>query len=473
MRKPTKKKNRLKPGATPFQGSVVCLLLFGLTLLRLHVATSGSLNESEAMLDVCATHPAGAYLEGPAGVPLLLGLKNLLFGSSESGIGFLALRCVSPLAALLLSWCVWWMGRQLAPQRPFIALGAVVLVNLLPTVNLASLVMDGAMLTASMILLCIISGWNAVQAKRNQVLAAWILFGAALGAGTFFYCPVGFLFPVAVVVRLISQGIKPFPWQAFLLAMILLAAGWISPVLWNLRHDWLQWSSVAAGFDSSRFLELTFPLGPVTAFSAALVPLLLLLAVSNLWWRGLTLLAALLLSTGSAIILLLPQELPSGLPSPVGVEGLEPLTKSLMALHEQQHDPHGQEEGSFLIASTPGLAALLDARIRLNYPECPDAPSVFTLESPSMNSSFALWPGYADAVAPAAKDILYSEEKYVSPFLGHNALYITTESLRELPQTLTGAFASVRLVQEIPVTWNGRPITIRLYQCERYRALSL
>jgi len=31
----------------------------------------------------------------------------------------------------------------------------------------------------------------------------------------------------------------------------------------------------------------------------------------------------------------------------------------------------------------------------------------------------------------------------------------------------------VGLLKELPITWNGRPVTIRIYQCEDYRTLSL
>ena len=71
------------------------------------------------------------------------------------------------------------------------------------------------------------------------------------------------------------------------------------------------------------------------------------------------------------------------------------------------------------------------------------------------------------------KDNLYTEEKSASPFLGRNALYITTETKEELPQTITGAFGAVGLLKELPIEINGRPQVIRIYQCEDYRSLAL
>jgi hypothetical protein len=177
------------------------------------------------------------------------------------------------------------------------------------------------------------------------------------------------------------------------------------------------------------------------------------------------------MALGSGVMLVFPSVIPSGLPSPLGVQGIGDLAGELLSLRRGRTDAKGEQ--SFLIASTPGLAALLGSKITVDYPERPGAPSVFAAESPSLNSSFSLWPSYPDAVAAGVVDALYTEEKSASPFLGRNALYITTETREELPQTITGAFGAVGLLKEVPLTWNGRPVTIRIYQCEDYHTLSL
>jgi hypothetical protein len=150
---------------------------------------------------------------------------------------------------------------------------------------------------------------------------------------------------------------------------------------------------------------------------------------------------------------------------------MQGLADSVTSLRNERPDTKG--ERSILIAGNPGLAALLGSLIPINYPERPGAPSVFMAESPSLNSSFALWPGYADAVAASVKDPLYTEEKSVSPFLGRNALYITTETKEELPQTIIGAFNAVALLKEVPITTHAKQQVLRIYQCEGYRTLSL
>ncbi len=464
------KKNELRRG----YGSMFWItwgIVLVLTIFRLMVAISGAPGESEALIALCATHPAGGYIEGPAGTPLLVTLVHFFFASP-----FVVLRWISPLAALVLSWCVWWVAQRIAPRRPSIALWSVLGVNLLPAINLASLVMDGALVTSAWIFLSLVTGWHAVQSKGGKLVRSWALFGAVLGVSTFFFYPVGFLLPAGVIAYLSLQGAKSFPWKAVLIALGFLAVGWIVPLVWNARHDWIQWSSVAAGFDCYRFGGISFSLIVGILLSMVLVPPLVLFTSSttSIFWRGTLLLIVFIMAATSAVILLMPQEVSSvfpGLPSPIGVQGVGNLAREVIALRKECLDAKGEK--SFLIAATPGLAALLGERIPSDTPECPGAPSVFVADAPSLNSSFALWPSYADAVAASVKDIFYTEEKWVSPFLGRNAFYITTEAPSELPQTITGAFEAVGLLKEQSLLWNGHPVMMRIYQCEHYRSLAL
>ena len=448
------------------QAVMLWLAVVALTALRISVATSGSLNEGEAFLAVCAAHPAGGYIEGAAGAPLLLALLKFL-GLS----GTAALRWISPLAALPLSWAVWWIGRHLAPHRPAVALWSVLAVNLLPPVTVASLVMNGAMVTAALILLAVVAGWHAALSHGGAALRSWALFGASLAVATLFWLPVGVLLPIAVAFRFVKEGMKAFPWRGILATIGLLALGWIAPLSWNARHDWIGWSSVAHGFDAITFGSRTVSLGVLVALCGVVAPFLVRLAYVGRTWALVILVAGVAASSLSGLVMMAPSTIPAGLPSPFGTTGVGELAESVVALQKERPDAKGAH--AFLIAPTPGLAALLGSRITLDYPERPGAPSVFAAESPSLNSSYALWPSYADAVAAGVKDNLYTEEKSASPFLGRNALYITTETKEELPQTITGAFGAVGLLKELPIEINGRPQVIRIYQCEDYRSLAL
>ncbi len=442
--------------------------VLAMTVLRLSVATSGSFTESEAFLSVCAAHPAGGYIEGPAGVPLLLALFKV-FG----GVGLFFLRCISPLAVLILSWCVWWIGRRIAPHRPALALWSVLGLNLLPSVNMASLVMNGAMVTAMTILLAIIAGWSATAGagKNSKELAPWALFGGALAFGTQFWQMSGLMLLIAIVFVFVNRGFKAIPWRGILFTLFLLILGWVPSLAWNASHDWIQWSSVAHGFDSIQIGTLALSLGLIVTIGAVATPFLVRLAYVGVLWRVVVTLLASVAALVSAAILLAPSILPAGFPSPLGVSGLRELSGEVLTLRKERPDP--KNESPFLIASTPGLASMLCSRITVEYPERPGSPSVFVAESPSLSSSYALWPSYPDAVAAGVKDNLYTEEKSVSPFLGRNALYITTESKEELPQTIAGAFNAVALLKEVPISINGKQQSIRIYQCEGYRTLSL
>jgi hypothetical protein len=464
----------------PSSGNGLMLLVwgvvFGLTVVRLIVATTGALGESEALLCACAFHPAGGYVEGPCGVPLLVAVLITL-KPFFSGSALLALRWLSPIAALILSWSVWWIARRLSPRTPSVAVWSVIGFNLLPWVNLSSLIMDGAMVRAAIILLCVVAGWNAatfVTMKKQSfwtALAPWLLFGIALGIGTLFYYPIGLLMPVVVIARLLLHRGKEIPWLGLFIAFGFLVLGWMTPLLWNARHDWIQWSSVARGFDSYDMGGFIIPLSLCVTASAILIPWIIKCSPSTIWMRGVIVVVMILSSVISSIVLAMPSVLQGGYPSPLGVQRVGDLARELLSLQKDRPDAKGQR--SFLIAQSAGLAALLGEKMTMSYPKSPGSPGVFVAESPSMNSSYALWPSYADAQESTVKDLLYSEENTVSPFLGRNALYITTETREEIPQTITGAFNAVGLLKEMSIIKNGQPEVVRIYQCEGYKSLSL
>ncbi len=450
--------------------------VWGLAILRLWVSWLGSLEESEAILISCAAHPAGGYVEGPCGMPLLYTLLLWLHSLFSDATLLHSIRWISPISSVLLSYCVWKIARRITARRPAVAFWSVVGVNFLPWVNLASLVADGALVTASILLLAIITGWNAVEPNKEESgrspLLPWILFGIILALGTLFYYPIGFLLPIAMLLYLRLHGTQHFPWRGVLCAFGLLTLGWIIPISWNARHDWIQWSSVARSFDCYLVYGLNVSLSLWITLSALIVPPLVLLASSGIWWRRGMIFLLILAGASSVVVLIMPDKIIlSGLPSPRGVKEVGELAHEIVALRTQRRDISGKEP--ILIASTPGLASLLGEKINTGYDELQGAPPVFVAESPSLNSSYSLWPSYADALVPAAKDILYTEEKTVSPFLGRKAFYITTEAANELPQTITGAFNAVGLLKEVPLLKNGKPVTVRIYQCDGYRALAL
>jgi hypothetical protein len=102
-------------------------------------------------------------------------------------------------------------------------------------------------------------------------------------------------------------------------------------------------------------------------------------------------------------------------------------------------------------------------------------PPVYVVESPYADSQFALWPRYdqfVEAPKPTAEEAQdpFTEQDGTNPFLWRSALYITPQKPDNLPQAITAAFASHRLLAEI-TTPSGE--ILRVYLCSEYETLPL
>jgi hypothetical protein len=133
------------------------------------------------------------------------------------------------------------------------------------------------------------------------------------------------------------------------------------------------------------------------------------------------------------------------------------------ALHEAVQELPATGRGGFLIAETPGDAAMLGRFFRAGEPS--PYPPVFVPESPALDSQFGIWPSYADFVEGEV-DPLFSEQRGHNPFLGGNALYIGVD----MPQGIHGAFSETREVAEV-ILPGGRKAKIHL--CLDYQTLPL
>ena len=101
-----------------------------------------------------------------------------------------------------------------------------------------------------------------------------------------------------------------------------------------------------------------------------------------------------------------------------------------------------------LIAENENLASLICFLFPIHYLELPGAPACFIPERASLNSQFFLWPHYAEATL-LGSDPLYQEESYTSPFIGKNALYITFETVEDLPESIQDGFSSLSLMSTL------------------------
>ena len=315
-------------------------------------------------------------------------------------------------------------------------------------------------------------------------------------------------------------------------ALGLLLLGWISPLWWNMHHDMLQWREITWGafwsWETPAFAKiyesplfwfmpfllpfllagmrplyrhrgkhrttgfLTLVLVPLTFYIGALghghaglpsllaVTALLLPGAVSLFLKnsvmkkiGVMLLIIAALFSSALLLGILPPSPHAiwNLPSTRGVAGVQKVAVELLRLRTTERDAAGHPP--FIIAQTPGLAALVGMSLPITYPELTEAPPIFIPESPAFTSQFQLWPNYADATATAVVDPLYTEEKTTSPFLGRNALYLTEESAQYLPETISRAFGKITPVSHVPLETDHQKKLLTIYLCENYQMMTL
>ncbi len=504
------------------------IFLIILTALRIVVASWGHLSETEAYLALCAQHLDWGFVDQVAGVPLLMRIGAACFGWTPLGIRFF-----SPLLLFIASLFLAHLATSLRGKK--VAFWSIVVFNLLPLTNAAALVMDGTIVVAAFWILALTATWKLLAHEKKSG-TSWIFFGLLLAFGTQFSYSIGLLLLVVLLWEFLIDGKcrcyagvgvalfflaltwsgplywnahndwlgwRGMTWDAFWIGTFPMLE-WRSPFFWNALLMLLLMVLGVADFFPSRhssrkeasekksaflvllalpFLVYLFEVthrNPDFSLLLVLFGLLLPGIVSFFLKKKVLLKSALPLLLLAGIFSLL---LPSGIFSPInnvsffwnipgmrGVTGLQPVAVEIL-----RQRTAGQEEPGklpFVIAQTPGLAAVLASVLPITYAELPGAPAVFVPESPSFASQFQLWPHYADATASAASDPLYTEEQVTSPFLEHDALYITPENLEELPQAIHGAFADVEPLGEATLDNDGRAEHLFIYRCKKYQMLS-
>lgn len=516
------------------------IILGGLTLIRLLIGALGHFSEIESYLILCSHHLSWGFIDQAPGIPALIRVVDLLLGASP-----FAVRCLSSVLLLGLSWILWRWTLAISSRQG--AFWAVITLNVLPLVNAASVVMEGAMVGAFFWMMALFSAWRLVtiQHERNR-FSVWFVFGLILAMGTQVSYSIGWLFPLMMLaIANVFQYQLFLPkkvvaisraWEksaAILLVLGLLALSWLPLIFWNQQHDGLLfqnrtwdsfWSWPPVSGDYFRHLPVAWALcsiiplliGILSCFSGkwnlehpffliAVVPFFfcmndlihgeapfaLMLVITMLFIpiavdaliqsvKGKVTGGIVLFGSACISLALLFGKMDSStlqnsvwnFPSAGGVTGVDSIVEQLTKLREIYAST--SKTPPFLIAETPGLAALLGAVLPFHYPECPEAPSVFVPESPAFTSQFQLWPNYANATQEnVTPDPLYTEEKMVSPFLGKDALYITTEKLEEIPQTITASFASlVPLSCTLSFKKNGTLEQLNVYLCQSYQMMS-
>ena len=484
--------------------------LAALTLLRWVLIAPGDLSPQDAYAALCGFTPAAATFDGPAATPICVAWGTMLGGSSALG------AALWPLFSALATLALYLLVKPVA-GRPA-AYGAAVLPNPLPAFNKAALAPSDALPLAMLSAAFLACAWRAMN---NDSVLWWISAGLCAGAALLFTYAAWFLLPAMALVLLLShrwrrQFLKPGFWLSTL--PVLGVFGLL--VAWNVSHGWvhfidgtlqtattLQWQRLPGGLLAAAMGLSPLVFAALVAglfFAACLIPV----APKAKFWSST--LVALLLAVYAvlqgrdaetpglvATVLLLP--LLAWLPPAAGRYSLTLVfvsaaiwTASMIALrpaHAPSVTPEVVREierlrraesgaltaPAFLIAENAPLASIL----ALHLPDAsfvlPGHPPVYVPESPYSDSQYALWPRYdqfvdARSASQEGADDPYTEQDGINPFIGRSALYVTTQTPEQLPQAISAAFASWRLLAEI-VTPSGQ--ILRVYLCSDYETLPL
>ncbi len=486
------------------------MLLAGVTVLRWLWLAPQEIAPSGAYLALCGYNPGIAYFDGPGGTAVSVAL-----GTRFLGAGALGAALLWPVFAALATLALY---QAVAPVSGRAAgLAAAVLLNLLPAFNSAAMNATCAMPLTMFALGFLACAWRALQTSS---LPWWLATGACAAGGLFFDYIAWFFFPALAVVMLAShrwrpQLLEPGFWLALLPPLALFGA----LISWNSEHGWVHF--IGGTWQTATTLDLRqLPRGLRDALTGASPLVFAALAATFYFaWREIRqarrikfLAVPALLAVLVALYLTMRGEpaRPAGLVAaalaipllawfPLGRYALalvflstavwtgatlaltpaRPATVTADVVREIENlrKTHTTDPAApvFLIARDAALASALALHLPDTAFVAPGHPPVYVVESPYADSQYALWPRYdqfVDAPKPPQEDAPdpFTEQDGANPFLWRSALYITPQAPEALPQAVTAAFASHRLVAEI-TTPSGE--ILRVYLCSEYETLPL
>lgn len=484
-----------------------CIPLGLVTLARLYLVATAKLSATEAYWALCGWQPEVAYFDGPGGTPLAV----------AAGVALGAAGLWWPIFALLATLALFFLVAPLAGTRA--ALAAAVLLNLLPAFNTNALTPGDAMPLTMFALGFMAAAWRGLQ---HNSTSWWIGSGLCAAGALLFSYQAWFFLPALAIVLLASRrwrarlGGAGF-WLATLPPLVVLGL----LLSWNAAHDWihfirgtwqtaldLQWWRLpgglwrATGAASPLGLAvlaaaLLFALREVTVAPKAkflVVPALLALLVTGYAvLRGEPAQPAGLMTAALALpltawlpafagrfparVLLLLVFLTTALWTGAQLARSQPTGALLTAevAREIEKLRSARTPPLFLIAENAPLASAVALHLEKAAPALPGHPPVYVIESPSAESQYAFWPRYdqfTDAPPPPPDPGTdpFTEQDGYNPFLGRSALYLSTQAEEVLPQAISAAFATCRLLAEITLP-SGR--ILRVFLCSEYQTLPL
>lgn len=491
---------------------LLLVFLGAITLLRWVLGASRELSPAEAYLALCGFAPAVAYFDGPAGTAL-----GVAWGTVLAGAGGLGASLLWPAFAAAASLALYLLVRPLAGLPA--ACASVVLLNLLPAFNSAALHPSAALPLAMFSLLFLAAAWRAL----DQPSPWWWLASGFTAAGALLFSYAGlFLLPALALVLLLTRRWRPGLLRpGFWLATVPVLAALALLLAWNNNHGWVHFIGgtwrTALSLDITRlpaaFLSALHALTPLVlpalavavffafrsmknapkarflAIPAGTAVLMTLYAVM----RGTDTLTPAL--TAVALSLPLLAWIPAALARyslPLVMITASIWTAVTLALQPapppdinaavaREIETLRKDESAraaspvFLIAENAPLASALALYLPDLSFVVAGHPPVYVPESPFADSQYALWPRYDQFIAAPAgsagvSDDPFTEQDGVNPFLGRSALYVTTQTADQLPQSITAAFASWRPLTEVTAP-SGT--VLRVYLCTDYQTLPL
>lgn len=490
-----------------FRRSAFLAVLLLLTATRMWFTAIFEVNGSEAYFWMCAQRLDFGFFDGPAGTALLARAGMELFGDHAFCLRvffpILAAACTVATGVLANRWvgqCAAWWAMALLNCLPAFNEIATTVNPVLPALTFATL---GAVCVTARVagirewMACGIGFALAVQFSLTAILGFFALAIGCLSVRSFRRSPNG-AFAVG-------------------LAFVLILAGMVPYLAWNIKN---QWPILALGTWQT-FTHFTLDswyhsLGTAGASLSWVGVFMFVVAIaftvdharhsrslrtaaiagsvcSVLWLysAGVGFPSAFLLIFAAILLLGPASQISQSWPRPLGIGLITGIVASALVLHvypilnqsasipwkeirtELEAAANAAENATgkkvFVIAETTDMTALLAWHAA--HLESGSKLEVFRKESQNLSDQLGLWPSYDDFVeTKTAPDELFEEMRAVNPFLGRSALYLTREATDDLPQTIQSAFESVQPVAEIRA---GDNLTLHLYFCRNYLTLPL
>lgn len=494
------------------------------TLLRWFWNVGNPISPEAAYLALCGKTPAVAYFDGPPGTALMTALGVRWAGTTAFGANLLW-----PFFAALATIAIYQLIAPLSGKRT--AFSLALLANLLPAFNLAALHPGTALPVAMFAVAFSACAWRALGNNHMAWWIAAGL--CAAGGLMFSYTAWFFIPALTLILLTSRRWRRQFFAVEFWMAVLPPLFAFALLLIWNSRNDWVHfiggtwqtsmtfyWLNIPPALASAN--AALSPLALLVCIAGLLVIFRTIrteskarfLAIQAFFSLGIAIYAVLtkssLQTAGLTTALLTLPLLPwlahsdptehssnfirSVLASPLLLPSVL-LTSALATIFTLIRLPTPQNFASipvireietlrvnavpgerlFLIAENASLASLIALHLHDVAPSLPGHPPIYTPESPFADSQYAFWPRYdefVESTAPiqaAPGTDRFTEQAGGNPFLGRSALYITRQTPEDLPQAITAAFASHRLLATISAPGG----TLYIFLCENYQTLPL